>query len=52
MPVEVSSGSFHCSILPKIREFLLDVEVNSKEIGWGFPGGSVIVHLPMQEIWV
>ena len=41
MPVEVSSGSSHCAILPKIPEFLLDVEVNSKEIGWGFLGGSV-----------
>ena len=41
VPVEVSSGSSHCAILPKIPEFLLDVEVNSKEIGWGFLGGSV-----------
>ena len=42
VPVEVSSGSSHCAILPQIPEFLLDIEVNSKEIDWGFPGGSVI----------
>lgn len=49
MPVGVGSGSSHCAILPKVPEFLLDIEVNSKEIGWGFPWWlSDRVHLPVQ----
>ena len=39
---QLGSGSSHCAILPQIPEFLLDIDVNSKEIDWGFPGGSVI----------